>query len=202
MVLALSGCGGSPSTSPTPGFKDPRDGQTYDLVKIGTQTWFAENLDFKGTGTDTVGVCSQFLTQNCELYGRLYNWAEAMGVASSYNGNMLNASGRVQGVCPTGSHLPSESEWLVLDSAAHEKAANLKSSLWNGNDSTGFGVLPGSSRQNTGYFNPPGQDAYFWNTAEVSSSNAAYQYFLATNSMISQASYYKTSALSVRCLVN
>jgi uncharacterized protein (TIGR02145 family) len=201
-IAALSGCGGGSSTSPNPGFKDPRDGQTYDLVKIGTQTWFAENLDYKGTGSDTVGVCSEFLTANCDLYGRLYTWAEAMGVATSYNNNTLNATGRVQGLCPAGSHLPSDSEWVVLDSAVHGNAADLKSNRWNGNNSTGFGVLPGSSRQNTGDFNAPGQDAYFWYPTEASSSNADFHYFLATSSALLRASYYKTSALSVRCLVN
>ena len=206
LVLAvLSGCGGSSSTAPTnpvDGFKDPRDGMIYDVVKIGTQTWFAENLDYKGIGKDTVGVCSQFKVDNCDLYGRLYTWAEAMGVSSTYNTSLLSAKGTIQGICPAGSHLPSDSEWVVLDSAVHGKAERLESQLWNGNDTTGFGVLPGSSRQATGAFNDPGQDAYFWTSHETYPFEAAYRYFLDSDLLVHVFSYSKSSSLSVRCLVN
>ncbi len=205
LSLALSGCGGSSSTSPTSpegGFRDPRDGRIYDVMKIGTQTWFAENLDYKGTGKDTVGVCSEFLPDNCDLYGRLYTWAEAMGVAATYNTTSLSHTGRIQGICPSGSHLPSDSEWVVLDSAVHGKAERLESQLWNGNDTTGFGVLPGSSRQNTGAFNAPGLDAYFWTSHETYSTEAAYRFFLDTDLLVHVFSYAKTSSLSVRCLVD
>jgi uncharacterized protein (TIGR02145 family) len=201
LAFLLSSCGSS-STAPNTGFKDPRDGQTYDLVKIGTQTWFAENLDYKGTGKDTVGVCSQFLTLNCDFYGRLYTWAEAMGVAATYNSTTLGAKGTVQGICPAGSHLPSDSEWVVLDSAVHGKAERLESKLWNGNDTTGFGALPGGSRQYTGGFAVLGIEAYFWTSTEYNGAYGTYRYFLDTDSLVHTASYYKTSSLSVRCLVN
>ncbi|HXP90375.1 MAG TPA: FISUMP domain-containing protein [Fibrobacteria bacterium] len=201
-VFALSGCGGSSSTSPNLGFKDPRDGQTYDLVKIGTQTWFAENLDYKGTGTDTVGVCSGFLTDNCDLYGRLYTWAEALNLSLTLNTNLLGLKGRFQGVCPSGSHVPSDSEWVVLDSAVHGKGERLESQVWNGNDTTGFGALPGGSRQYTGGFAVLGTEAYFWTSTEYNAAYGTYRYFLDTDSLVHVASYYKTSALSVRCLVN
>ena len=203
-LLLLSACGKSEtSTAPSTGFTDPRDGNTYDLVKIGTQTWFGENLDYKGTGSDTVGVCSQYQVDNCDLYGRLYTWAQAMGVASSYNNTALNHTGRIQGVCPTGSHLPSDSEWVVLDSVVHGKAQRLESQLWNGNDTTGFGALPGGSRQYTGGFAVLGKEAYFWTSTEYSQADyGTYRYILNTDSLLRVASYYKTSSLSVRCLLN
>ena len=204
LSVLLSGCGGSgsSSTAPIDGFKDPRDGQIYDLVKIGKQTWFAENLDYKGTGKDTVGVCSQFLPDNCDLYGRLYKWSEAMGVASTYNTTSLNHSGRIQGICPSGSHVPSDSEWVVLDSTVHGKAERLESQLWNGNDTTKFGALPGGSRQYTGGFAVLGSEAYFWTSNEPNSTYGTYRYFLDTDLLVHVASYYKTSSLSVRCLVD
>jgi len=204
LLLALSGCGGSgsSSTAPTGGFKDPRDGTIYDVVKIGSQTWFAENLDYKGTGKDTVGVCQENLKDNCDFYGRLYTWAEAMGVSSTYNSAALTHTGRSQGICPSGSHLPSDSEWVVLDSAVHGKAERLESKLWNGNDTTGFGALPGGSRQYTGGFAVMGTEAYFWTSNNYDANYGTYRFFLDSDLLVHVASYYKKSSLSVRCLVD
>ncbi len=49
-------------------FTDPRDGQSYDVVKIGGLTWFAENLNFATEGS----VCPEDDSRNCDKYGRLY----------------------------------------------------------------------------------------------------------------------------------
>ena len=43
-------------------FTDPRDGQSYDIVKIGERTWFAENLNFATEGS----VCPEGDNRNCD----------------------------------------------------------------------------------------------------------------------------------------
>ncbi|MDR2728373.1 MAG: hypothetical protein LBB56_04515, partial [Chitinispirillales bacterium] len=98
-----SGNGGDDS------FTDTRNSQTYKTVKIGNQTWMAENLNYAGSGGNT-GVCYNSSSDNCSKYGRLYTWAEVMNGASS---SLLNPSG-VQGVCPVGWHVPSDAEWTIL----------------------------------------------------------------------------------------
>ncbi|QQS03467.1 MAG: hypothetical protein IPK50_14290 [Fibrobacterota bacterium] len=100
---------------------DERDGRIYRTVKIGSQTWMAENLNFAGMVLDPVdppiatpnqiGVCSNHLESFCTLYGRWYTWEEVMQGASSSD---LSPS-KVQGICPTGWHVPSNMEWNLLE---------------------------------------------------------------------------------------
>ncbi len=90
-------------------------GQTYKTVKIGTQTWMAENLNYAGTD-GTTGVCynapsgvkTSGPADTCAKYGRLYTWAEVM------NGSASTTTAKVRGICPEGWHVPTDSEWTTL----------------------------------------------------------------------------------------
>src|SRR5690606_31543797 len=59
-------------------YTDDRDGEKYKLVCIGNKKWFAENLRYAGAG-----VCYDNNSANCDKYGRLYTYAEAMNGKSS-----------------------------------------------------------------------------------------------------------------------
>ena len=136
MCLFLAACGDDSSNNassdnsivPLLGtMVDARDGKTYKTVKIGRQTWMAENLNY-----DIVGSrCFNDDAVNCFKYGRLYTWDAAISV------------------CPSGYRLPDESEWEVLFQEVggiSEAGKMLRSkSGWadgNGKDSYGFSVLP------------------------------------------------------------
>jgi uncharacterized protein (TIGR02145 family) len=93
-------------------FRDERDEKIYRTVKIGEQTWMAENLNYAGAGGD-IGICA---LENCaEEYGRVYNWAEAMNIDSKYNDSVWTGSDvKHQGLCPVGWHVPSKADFQIL----------------------------------------------------------------------------------------
>ena len=78
---------------------DPRDGQRYKYVRIGSQVWFAQNLNYD----DGRGVCPMNESPNCDKYGRLYTFI-----------NTLDRTNSTKLICPSGWHLPDSSEWKNL----------------------------------------------------------------------------------------
>ena len=187
-------------------FEDSRDGQTYKWVKINTQTWMAENLNYNATNSK----CYANNDDNCGKYGRLYNWTTAMNGAAS---STANPSG-VQGICPSGWHLPSQAEWNTLSSYVQSNSgcSNCDARLlraangWNktnGTDQYGFSAMPGGYGTSGGSFSLVGDDSNWWCTTETS-ANVAYNWGLNSNdgdrSNLGQNA--KSQLLSVRCLQN
>ena len=88
------------------------DGNEYVTVIIGDQEWMAENLRVTrdANGNDITRYCYYSDETNCELYGGLYTWHTVMNGQSS---SRSNPSG-VQGICPTGWHVPSDAEGTEL----------------------------------------------------------------------------------------
>ena len=139
---------------------DARDGKTYKTVKIGSQTWMAENLNYKAHQS----FCYEDDPANCDKYGRLYMWAAAMDSAAVFSeggkgcgeGEICHPVYPVRGVCPAGWHLPSDAEWDALKrfvagslfgGVTYPVGYTLKSaSGWeengNGSDAFGFEALP------------------------------------------------------------
>ena len=108
------------------------DGNTYNTVQIGDQCWMKENLRTTkyangvsipvGTSTSTT-TAYRYAPNNDEsmvfLYGYLYNWTAMM---HGSNGSESNPSG-VQGICPTGWHVPSKAEWHQLRNYREHKVS-------------------------------------------------------------------------------
>lgn len=134
------------------------DGNEYQTVKIGTQTWMKENLkvsrynngDSIPTGLDNrqwqttqAGAFAIFNNQkeNNDIFGKIYNWYVVQDERN---------------VCPIGWHVPSQEEWTSLENfLGGEEIAGSKmkavSNLWRGSSKNitnegGFSGLPAGSR--------------------------------------------------------
>ncbi len=97
---------------PEDGYIVDVDGNVYRTVTIGDQTWMAENLrtTHYAYGQPIEGFFTYDEPRLTEVYGLLYTWNAMMDGAEA---SSSNPSG-VQGVCPTGWHLPSKAEWDQL----------------------------------------------------------------------------------------
>ena len=190
--------------------KDLRDGKVYKTVKIGNQVWMAENLNFE---TD-LSYCYNDSAEYCTKYGRLYKWATAVGKLESecgYGKICSLPSGNIQGVCPSGWHVPSKDEWDTLFNAVGGQLTAgkmLKStSDWiqdgNGTDEFGFSVLP------SGYVTKSGTYAYAKYYANLLSSTE-FEEHNGTGAYVATMSYKydyvnleytnKSYGFSVRCV--
>jgi len=185
-------------------------GQNYRTVIIGGKRWMAENLNYSGSGGN-VGVCNNGSLSNCNTYGRLYTWAEAMNIGSTFNTSTYysGSSSNVQhqGICPSGWRLPNDNDWTALTTAVGSNAGTkLKStSGWNsggnGTDEFGFSALPGGyhdwSRSYIGGYN-----GYWWSATEYDATEASNRVMSIQFSTVGSlsTSLVKRHAFSVRCL--
>ena len=186
-------------------FTDTRDKKTYKTVKIGKQTWIAENLNYDpGAGTS---ACYDNKPENCEKYGRLYDWATAMKA------------------CPKGWHLPSSKEWKTLEGFAGgwedynsddggELFGNKKlkaksgweSDLSDGTDNYGFSALPGGLGNSGGGFSGIGSSGNWWSSSEKSygpedgGSGADFRYMSYLDVDAYRDNISKSFLYSVRCI--
>ena len=106
------------------------DGNTYDAVVIGEQVWMKSNLHTThfadGTEIPLESEVSDSIAcyyyedngQDVADYGYLYNWKAVMHDSPASN---ANPSG-VQGICPTGWHVPSIAEWSQLADYLHSQS--------------------------------------------------------------------------------
>lgn len=145
---------------------DVRDGQTYKTVSINAQTWMAENLNYKVDSS----FCYDRQENSCSKYGRLYRWTAVIS-------NPENDS--VQGICPSGWHLPSMAEWETLISVAGGQAGKILKSTsgWNhrgnGTDAFSFSALP-AGYWFGGFGDEEGSSANFWSSTEYDSESVYY----------------------------
>jgi uncharacterized protein (TIGR02145 family) len=204
------------------------DGNIYKTIVIGTQTWMAENLrttkysdgspipfintESEWTALTTTSKALCWYNDNINLkypYGAYYTWAAAMNDAISSNSNPSN----VQGVCPTGWHLPSDNEWTTLTDylgGADVAGGKLKETgtiYWQSpntgaTNESGYTALPGGHRNGDGTFGRLGTGGYWWSCTESIECTicAWYRPLIYDFSDVFRQYLYKLAGVSVRCI--
>ena len=169
-------------------FKDPRDGKVYKTIKIGTLTWFAENLAYKPSKGNYWAYDNN--NSNVAKYGYLYDWEIA------------------KTICPKGWHLPSDAEWTVLANylgGENEAGSKMKAtSSWDSpntgaTNESGFNALPGDSRSKDGLFYDIGKSAYFWSSTLVDSDNVWSRSLFYFSGSIIRGKSSRMLGFSIRC---
>ena len=172
-------------------FTDSRDGKIYKTTKIGTQIWMAENLAYKQKD----GVYSVYDNNpNLVKFGYLYDWETACKV------------------CPTGWHLPCDTEWTVLvNFSGGEINAGIKLKAktdwgdeWEGygygTDNFGFSALPGGGHLDIcDCYNGFLSEGNWWTSSQTEDSPIRYG-LSAESDKVSKGTTDNKNRYSVRCV--
>ena len=186
-----------------------QESRIYKAVKIGNQTWMAENLDVSTyrNGDTIPQVQDPKIWSNLKTgawcyyegtnesggnYGRLYNWY---------------AVNDPRGLAPQGWHIPSDAEWTTLTNFLGGKMGSslkIKSPAgWakggNGTNETGFAALPGGTRS-INLFSFAGDYGYWWTSTEYDSYSAWNRFLGYNNNDIGRSTGWKQFGNSVRCI--
>jgi len=194
---------------------DDNDGNTYDVIRIGTQLWISENLKTTTFNDDTPvslvtggSAWSNLLTaaycwyNNNETYkdtyGALYNWY-AVNTAK---------------LCPSGWHVATDNEWLVLEnylggsSPAGGILKETGTTHWTSpntgaTDEYDFTALPGGWRTETGTYQLLGTYGYWWTSTEnITPSGIWYRHIQNDNDKAYRNLADENIGMSVRCIMD
>lgn len=196
----IGGCP-CPGTPPTVDYA----GQVYNTVLIGSQCWLKENLNvgtmINGSGDQANNstiekYCYGNNSANCDTYGGLYQWNEAMQYVITEG---------AQGICPPGWHIPTRADFDALIRSVRRDANALKAIGQGtgdgaGTNTSGFSGLLAGLRSNSGNFVNLGGDAYVWSSTQYSATNAHILFLSFADGNFYQLALNKNFGFSVRCL--
>jgi uncharacterized protein (TIGR02145 family) len=185
-------------------FIDKRDNHIYKTVKMGNQTWMAENLayiPYIGHSESQGGIW---------VYDYLGNdTAEAKKTTDYKKYGCLYSYKTARDACPDGWHLPNDDEWKQLEIFLGMKKSGADSTVWRGTNQgdllkdgslSGFSVLFGGWRTGYDKFNFINEHANFWTSTEFD-TNRSYERLLNINSpKIGRNIGNKDCGFSVRCI--
>ncbi len=193
------------------------EGNVYRTIKIGTQTWMADNLktttyldgspiahaeDNTQWMNNTDGAYSWYDNDQetyAEIYGAMYNWYAVNNSA---------------GLCPSGWEVPNESQWETLTryldgrNVAGGKMKEIgvaPDGLWNdtnegATNESGFSGIPGGYRSTGGSYYSIGDEGYWWSATSSSEQYAYVRTLRNLHTWLVGFVYYKISGHSVRCI--
>ncbi|MDB4493834.1 hypothetical protein N9233_01430, partial [Flavobacteriales bacterium] len=196
-------------------------GHQYPTVQIGDQCWFAENLQSQSTqyglefdlvnteeqwqanyDSNTPTICHPMFFDGFEEdYGILYNLFAILD----------------DNVCPNGWHVPSDANWMEMETYLGMPAAALTNNeeresyliapsmkdqvLWDGTNLTGFSAVPSGEKAGNPGFGDVGNGAAWLSTTQASGySSFVGRSLYDWSDHIGRGFYYERGGYSIRCL--
>ena len=181
-------------------------GITYNTVLIGNQCWLKENLNLgimilgnqnASNNSFIEKYCYNNDSVNCNAYGGLYQWNEAMRYVTTPGAT---------GICPTGWHIPTRVEFETLANRVNNSGNALKSigqgiGGGSGTNTSGFSALLSGYRGNDSNFSYFGNHTRIWGSTEDGSTGANFIHLYYNLSNIGfGVGGDKDFGYSVRCL--
>ncbi len=180
-------------------------GKIYNTVQIGTQCWLKENLDIGSLIPGTVNqsnngllekYCYQDDPANCDVYGGLYTWNEAMKYLPSKN---------LHGICPSGWHIPTSIEYNTLVAYVKNDANALKAvgqgtGSYAGTNTSGFTGMLAGSRGTGGHYTHRNVYEFLWNSTDYDNVFAFVHVLDYSSGDVISHTNGKEAAFSVRCI--
>lgn len=197
-----------------------QENNTYLTTRIGAQTWMAENLktSIYRNGNPIPNVTDRSQWQSLDSgaycyynnessndcpYGKLYNWY------------VVNDT---RNICPNGWHVPTESDWVILENyiggfSAGGKLRSTGTQYWLSSNSgatneSGYSGLPGGYRVNAGSTSNPsldffnlGNNGIWWSSTPVGLYNAKSRGVANNNgNLLFEGGGAKNAGYSIRCI--
>lgn len=186
---------------------DPLD---PNYIVIGSQIWMKKNLNvgtrISGNANQTNNgttekYCYNNLESNCSTYGGLYQWNEAM---------QYSTLGGTKGICPSGAHIPTDSELKTLEMYLGMTQAQADATGYRGTDqgtklkvggSSGFeGLLGGTILAPSTTFSSLGSAGYFWTSSQFDASSSWRRMLSSSQTTVYRSAAAKNWGFSVRCI--
>jgi uncharacterized protein (TIGR02145 family) len=177
------------------------------------QEWMAENLrtSIYANG-DTIQNVTDNFQWNDLTSGAWVHYGDASQLENTY-GKLYNwyAVTDPRNVCPTGWHVPSDTDWTILTdylggvSVAGGKMKSTGTQYWqspntNATNESGFSGLPGGNRLPPGQYSLMGVYGYWWSSTEINTTNAFYHTAAFDESILYWQDAVKSNGFSIRCL--
>ena len=184
------------------------DGNSYKTVIIGTQEWMAENLKVTHyrNGDPITNITDNTQWVNNRTQGAWCSYNNDAANKTTY-GLLYNfyAIADSRGICPTGWHVPSDSEWNTLieylggaDIAGY-KLKKVGENI-DSDNSSGFNALLGGRKfyYDGQFLHLKGEDAWWSSTGDESYAWTRFLY--STEKSIHREESLNYSGLSIRCV--